>query len=104
MNGDRCRLPAGGGLVILRKDRQDFAGLVLLAEIAAAAGENTRTSPRGAEMMKNRPHVTKTFVAACVVVCGMAGSAWGQAKEAPKQPAAEAKRAEKMANQGGNPK
>jgi sulfatase modifying factor 1 len=35
----------------------------------------------------------KTFVAACVVLCGMAGSAWAQTKEAAKQPAAEAKKA-----------
>ena len=30
----------------------------------------------------------KNFVAACVVLCGMAGSAWGETKEAAKQPAA----------------
>ncbi len=35
----------------------------------------------------------KTFVAACVVLCGMAGSAWGQAKEAAQKPPAEAKKA-----------
>jgi sulfatase modifying factor 1 len=35
----------------------------------------------------------KAFVAACAVLCGMAGSAWGQTKEAAKQPAAEAKKA-----------
>jgi formylglycine-generating enzyme len=29
----------------------------------------------------------KTFVASCIVLCGLAGSAWGQTKEAAKKPA-----------------
>jgi hypothetical protein len=33
----------------------------------------------------------KNFVAACIVLCGMAGSAWGETKEAAKKPAAEPK-------------
>ncbi len=35
----------------------------------------------------------KTFVAACVVLSGMAGSAWGETKEPAKHPPAEAKKA-----------
>ncbi len=41
-------------------------------------------------MMKN---IMKTFLAACIVLCGVAGSAWGQANEPAKKPAAEAKKA-----------
>jgi formylglycine-generating enzyme len=39
-------------------------------------------------MTKNRTHVMKTFVAACIVLCGTAGSAWGQTKEPAQKPAA----------------
>lgn len=43
--------------------------------------------------MKNRVNITKTFAAACVVLCGIAGSALGETKDAAKKPAAEAKKA-----------
>ena len=35
----------------------------------------------------------KNIVTACIVVCGMAGSAWGETKEPAKKPPAEAKKA-----------
>jgi formylglycine-generating enzyme len=38
--------------------------------------------------MNSREHAMKRFMAACVVLCGMAGSGWGQTKEAAKKPAA----------------
>ncbi len=44
-------------------------------------------------MMKNGANIMKSFVAACVVLGGMAGSAWGETKEAAKKPAAGAKKA-----------
>jgi formylglycine-generating enzyme len=48
----------------------------------------SNNQPKGAEIMKSRANIMKSFVAACIVLCGLAGSAWGQTKEAAKKPAA----------------
>jgi formylglycine-generating enzyme required for sulfatase activity len=47
--------------------------------------------PKGADAMKYRVHVMKSFVASCIVLCGILGSACGQANKAAQKPLANGK-------------